>query len=228
MGLDKEIALTSGLSGDYWVLKRKEVRLLEKYVEVVFSQYNSKAGRDSGNTPIEGGDLKIRWLGTKFPGFLRDPKLLEVSGETETKKLYELARTDSESQLYNATDVFDPMMVLMQGSDYIDFSSGEYNFGDIVDGQSSSAITFTIKNSGDADLTLSGSPKVDVSGTDASQFSVNETSTSTPITEGNTTTFTITFSPTSEGAKEATASITNNDGPSNPFTFTLKGNGTAA
>ena len=107
-------------------------------------------------------------------------------------------------------------------------SGGTYAFGTQPTGTSSAAVTFTVENLGEADLILSGNPnKIAVLGTDASQFTVNETSTVSPITGNSTTTFTVTFSPTSTGLKTAQLSIANNDntGSENPYLINLTGTG---
>ena len=62
-------------------------------------------------------------------------------------------------------------------------------------------------------------------GTDASQFTVNETSTVSLITGNSSTTFTVIFSPTSTGAKTAAISLANNDGNEDPYVINLTGTG---
>lgn len=100
-------------------------------------------------------------------------------------------------------------------------------------GTSSAAVTFTIENLGQADLILSGTPKIAISGANASEFTVNESSTTSTITgtgtaPNNTTTFTVTFSPTSIGAKAAQLSIANNDSNENPYIINLAGTASPA
>ncbi|MCD4657344.1 MAG: choice-of-anchor D domain-containing protein, partial [Planctomycetes bacterium] len=118
-----------------------------------------------------------------------------------------------------------PEINIKQGSNNIPNSTGSYNFHGIRVGASSQAITFTIENTGYADLNLTGSPIVLITGTNASEFSANTSSTLSTITFGNSTTFSITFSPTSVGNKSATVSIANNDSDENPYTFTIAGSG---
>jgi hypothetical protein len=85
--------------------------------------------------------------------------------------------------------------------------------------------TFTIKNNGTVDLILSGTPKVSISGTNASDFTVTAQPTS-PVIAGGSTTFQVTFDPASLGVKNAIISIANNDLANNPFTFAIQGRGT--
>lgn len=81
---------------------------------------------------------------------------------------------------------------------------------------------FTIENSGDAELTLSSSPKVYISGTNADLFSVDQPS-SPVAASGGTSTFTITFDPDgSTGIKEANVIIDNDDTDENPYNFAIK------
>ncbi|MDI1254963.1 MAG: T9SS sorting signal type C domain-containing protein [Flavobacterium sp.] len=102
-----------------------------------------------------------------------------------------------------------------------------YAFGNQGSGTSSSAITFTVQNLGAASLLLNGSPIISKSGTNASEFSVDVTGTATTVTGFSTTTFTVTFSPTSYGAKTAAISIANNDatGGENPYVINFTGTG---
>tara|TARA_R110000868_G_scaffold13892_1_gene64601 strand:+ start:47162 stop:54469 length:7308 start_codon:yes stop_codon:yes gene_type:complete len=84
----------------------------------------------------------------------------------------------------------------------------------------SDAQTFTITNSGTGPLTL-GANAVSVTG---SEFSV----TSQPAASvgvGLTTTFEITFDPSSTGAKTSTVSVANDDTNESPYTFDIAGTG---
>src|SRR5690606_35902709 len=92
--------------------------------------------------------------------------------------------------------------------------------GNQLVGSTSTPGTFTIANTGNADLTLG---TIALSGADAGEFSVTQAS--SPVTQGNTTTFTVSFSPTSLGSKTATVTIPNND---EDYTFTVTGTGSYA
>lgn len=116
---------------------------------------------------------------------------------------------------YSATP--EPELTLTQNSNSI-AHNGTYDFGNQLVNESSLPITFTIQNTGNADLTLG---TVALSGADAGQFSLTQPT--SPVTDGDTTTFTITFSPTSLGAKTATVTIPNNDNTN--YTFTVTGMG---
>ena len=98
---------------------------------------------------------------------------------------------------------------------------GIYNFGTVKLGWSKS-VTFTIENLGVAELELTGSPLVAISGVNADEFVVSRQA-PTPVTGGGAVTFEITFSPSGEGRRSARASIANNDADENPYTFSLTG-----
>ena len=83
--------------------------------------------------------------------------------------------------------------------------------------------TFTIRNIGSALLTLG---PVMISGVDASDFTVT-TETSGSVAIGSSTSFVITFNPSSVGLKTATLSIDTNDTDENPYTFDIQGTGIA-
>ncbi len=87
--------------------------------------------------------------------------------------------------------------------------------------------TYTIKNTGLTNLTLSGSPLAVLGGADAGQFSIT-TQPTTPISATTgTTTFTVQFDPSSAGVKNATITLTNNDGSNSPYIINIKGTGNA-
>ena len=99
------------------------------------------------------------------------------------------------------------------------------DFGDVIVDGGSDIHTFTIENLGNLDLNLTGGmPLVVIGGADAADFTV----TSGPaalIGATSTTTFDITFDPSSTGVKMATVTIANDDGDENPYTFSIQGNG---
>jgi hypothetical protein len=117
-----------------------------------------------------------------------------------------------------------PEINVKQSTTNLANGSGSYSFGSVMTGTSSSAITFTVENVGSETLDLTGTPKIGISG-NTSDFAINELSTSASITAGGNTTFTVTFSPTSDGAKTAAISIANNDSNENPYTFNVTGTG---
>ncbi|MFN6945291.1 MAG: beta strand repeat-containing protein [Cytophagaceae bacterium] len=106
-------------------------------------------------------------------------------------------------------------------------TAGTHAFGNQVVGASSTAVTFTIENLGNSVLNLSGTPRIAISGTNAAEFTINQTTTTATVAAGASTTFTVTFTPTSAGAKTAALSIANNDADENPYVINLTGTGQA-
>jgi len=85
--------------------------------------------------------------------------------------------------------------------------------------------TFTIRNLGGLQLTLTGNPPVVLSGAGAAQFQIT-TPPITPIAPASISTFTIRYTPTVAGTHTAVVSIANSDADENPTTFTIRGSGT--
>ena len=94
------------------------------------------------------------------------------------------------------------------------------SFGDVNVGASSSK-TFSIKNTGTANLVVS---KIEI-GTGSGQYSVSPSSMT--VTPGNSKTVTVTFKPTSAGSKSGAVAITANDIPSTKSVI-LSGTGVQA
>lgn len=82
--------------------------------------------------------------------------------------------------------------------------------------------TFTIKNTGSASLTLSGSPLAVLSGTNVSQFSIISQPVGTVAANGSTT-ITVGYSPTAPGTHSATITLTSNDATNSPYVINIKG-----
>ena len=120
-------------------------------------------------------------------------------------------------------DVLGNAQVIVDGdvspslADHTDFGDTLLNVG--------FARTFTVENNGTGDLTLSAPS---IGGADASQFSISAPLGSTLLMPGQSTTFEVTFTPTSEGAKAASISLGNNDSDENPYDFDIAGNGSDA
>ena len=98
------------------------------------------------------------------------------------------------------------------------------DFGSVNISSGTQIRTFTIENLDNGTLSLSGSPIVSISGTNASDFTVS-TLPSTSVTASGSTTFQITFDPSASGLRTATVSIANNDSNENPYTFAIQGTG---
>ena len=105
-------------------------------------------------------------------------------------------------------------------ADHTDFGGADVHVGTV-------ARTFTILNTGGGDLNLTDSPRVTISGPQASDFSLTSDATS-PIPAAGQTTFQVTFDPTAVGLRRATVSIANDDADENPYNFSIQGTGTGA
>jgi len=97
------------------------------------------------------------------------------------------------------------------------------DFGNAFAAEAQVTHTFTISNSGVADLNLTGTPAVTLA--TGTQFSVL-VQPSSPVGSNNTTTFDVVFDPTVVGSFTDTVSIANNDTNENPYTFVISGAGT--
>jgi len=96
--------------------------------------------------------------------------------------------------------------------------------GSVNLGSSSSAITFTVKNPGTANLT---SLAITKDGANAADFTVSALG-ATTVAAGGSTTFTVTFTPGAAGARAAAIHIASNvTGAKNPFDISLTGTGVA-
>ncbi|MGB5052107.1 MAG: FG-GAP-like repeat-containing protein, partial [Caldilineaceae bacterium] len=103
-------------------------------------------------------------------------------------------------------------------TDHTDFGPANVSGGTVVR-------TFTIENTGNADLVLDGSPIVDIGGNDPGDFAVTALP-ATPVSgPGGSTTFQVTFDPSAVGLRTATVVVENNDADEDPYTFAIAGTG---
>ena len=98
------------------------------------------------------------------------------------------------------------------------------NFGNAEIGGASVQHTFTIENTGNAQLGLTGTSLVEMTGENADDFTVTAQPADN-INGGATTTFTIEFSPSASGLRSAAVSILSNDPDDEEFTFAIQGFG---
>jgi len=107
--------------------------------------------------------------------------------------------------------------ILRDGAEVIAGALG-FDFGPVESGQTSTPVIFTIRNSGDADLTVTG-----ISSSSA-DFSIADTPLMPcDISSNGSETFTVTFSPSGLGLSSAAITIINNDPDENVFTFYIQG-----
>jgi len=102
-------------------------------------------------------------------------------------------------------------------SDHTDFGNAYVPSGSITR-------TFTIRNVGTEDLNLTGSPdRVVITG--SADFTVTQQPASPVAAYGGTTSFEVTFDPSSYEIKTTTISIANDDYNKNPYDFVIQGKG---
>ncbi|QSE99058.1 choice-of-anchor D domain-containing protein [Fulvivirga lutea] len=95
------------------------------------------------------------------------------------------------------------------------------DFGTVTVGLSASTV-YTIQNTGDLGLNVSS---VTISGTNASDYTISDITTPFDIDGGLSTTFTVTFNPSSAGARVATIEVISNDSDEGTYTFDISGIG---
>lgn len=95
------------------------------------------------------------------------------------------------------------------------------SFGKVMVGKKAK-LTFTIKNTGNAKLT---GLKLTKNGANAAKFALSALPVST-LAPGASTTFTVTFKPSTPGSQSAVIHLANNDANENPYDITLTGRGT--
>lgn len=95
------------------------------------------------------------------------------------------------------------------------------NFGNVEVAGGSTAHTFTINNTGGADLTIDS-----LSSDNNTEFAISGITTPIVVSGGGSMTFVVTFDPTVLGTRTATITVENDDADEDPYTFTVQGNGT--
>ncbi|HEB32714.1 MAG TPA: choice-of-anchor D domain-containing protein [Spirochaetes bacterium] len=120
-----------------------------------------------------------------------------------------------------AFSINEPEMDVYQGPTYYSIPNRLYNFGDISVNGSSASVTFTIYNTGNADLVI-GSILLSK---DIEHFLLDVSGTSFIVSESGSTTFNISFAPLSSGTKKARLIISNNDSSEDNFKIKFEGRG---
>jgi hypothetical protein len=103
------------------------------------------------------------------------------------------------------------------------------NFGPIVQGVTSAALTVTITSSGTSNLILASSNAITISGANAPDFAVagGTCANGTSLAPAGTCTITVTFTPSTTSSEVASLVVVSND-PSSPDTVSLSGTGSGA
>lgn len=150
-----------------------------------------------------------------------DGELRGTTGDYNGDGLVDMASIDAGLWVYLNIDKSE--LALDQGGTAIN-SNGTYDFGYRSMGSNSGVISFTLSNNGTIDATLTGTPKLQISGSHTAVFTIDESSTSAVIASGGSTTFTVQYtpSPSFEGVNTAVLTIPSND-PLTPYILNLKG-----
>jgi hypothetical protein len=110
---------------------------------------------------------------------------------------------------------------VIQNGDTTPSSSDNTDFGSYFGGHNQ--LTFTIRNTGNVKLNLTGSPLIQITGAAADQFSMI-TNPASSLLPGKQTTFTILFNPSgSDGLKQATVEIHSNSTSNALYQFSIQG-----
>lgn len=141
-----------------------------------------------------------------------------------------IANNDSDEGTYTftvtGTGTVGPEINIKQGSTSLASGSGSQSFGSVAVGANGDLV-FTVENTGNATLNLSGTPKAALSGADAADFSVTSQPAAT-VAASATTTFTVRFAPAASGPKTATVTVANDDSDEGTYTFTITGTATTS
>ncbi len=99
------------------------------------------------------------------------------------------------------------------------------SFGDVSLSGGTMQRSYTISNVGRVDLNLTGSPRVEITGPQASEFTILATPPATLSALGGSAALVISFTPGGLGLRQATVSIATDDADENPFVFAIHGRG---
>ena len=118
-----------------------------------------------------------------------------------------------------------PDINIKHASANIPNTTGNLDMGACIIGSTTYPAVVEIENKGLGTLKLTGNPIIKLSGSHPSMFKVNYSTTASSIDASKSTTFTVTFTPTSFGNKYATITINSNDPDENPYNFAVSGIG---
>lgn len=168
-----------------------------------------------GNATQNGANLTVNVLAVSETSLYAGGSFISVSSGSQN------AINASRFGIY---DISAPDITVEQpaGSGLAD-GTASIAFGSVDTGRSSTSLTFTVKNTGTADLTLGSISK---GGTHPGEFIVNSSGMLTTVTPGASTTFTVTFAPVGGGIRNAEIHLASNLTDSkNPFDIALTGTG---
>ena len=174
-----------------------------------------------GNNDSFAEDITLR-----RKSFVQSPNNQYNESEWDTYGLEDINNLNSHLSFCSGTipeiELTGNSIIIIDGSLNTNTNNNTY-FGDIeVLSQNIITKSFTIKNSGTANLIIN---EISISGTNASDFTLIGNS-DTNISPKDSIHFEIEFKPSEKGIRTAMISISNNDASENPFNFIIKGEGT--
>lgn len=218
----------------------------QSYCIVDSQKYQTGAGPTSAQYTSCGPTMgiSVNWADI-YPSSFTTTQILSLAGVSDGTYWLEntgdpLNRLLESNETNNTTDVLVPFTIITGLSPEINVAGNGQNIitGDTTPGSSdgtdfglvdvgidSLTHTFTIQNSGTGSLSLTGVPRVQLSGANASDFIVTTQPLSPVTASGGSANFQISFAPTATGARNATVTIINNDSNEGTYTFTVTGAG---
>ena len=174
-----------------------------------------------GNNDSFAEDITLR-----RKSFVQSPNNQYNESEWDTYGLEDINNLNSHLSFCSGTipeiELTGNSIIIIDGSLNTNTNNNTY-FGDIeVLSQNIITKSFTIKNSGTANLIIN---EISISGTNASDFTLIGNS-DTNISPKDSIHFEIEFKPSEKGIRTAMISISNNDASENPYNFIIKGEGT--
>jgi hypothetical protein len=153
-------------------------------------------------------------LGTAWAGIVSwsDTQVVaKVSGQAQSGSVYVVTAGGAQSNQLNLT-ITGPI---------VSFSPGSISFGNQGVGTKSSAYTLTLKNTGNASLTINS---LGVTGANAGDFFTSNNTCGSSVAAGANCTISVSFKPSASGSRGAALSLTDNAYGS-PQTVSLSGKG---
>jgi len=121
----------------------------------------------------------------------------------------------------NEIEAYGNSSLILDG-DITPSASDDTDFGAVVAAGGAIAHTFTVSNTGTADLTVSG---ITFEGVNAADFSLSGISFPVVIHAPGSAAFQVTFDPSAAGLRSATLNIASDDADENPYDFAIQGVG---
>ncbi|MBK8092251.1 MAG: choice-of-anchor D domain-containing protein [Verrucomicrobiaceae bacterium] len=195
----------------------------------VYAGYRRSLSLCSNGVIVAWGNNSKGELGTGEPGdpTFTVPVLVSMSSMTYGERFVAAvtgARSEHSLAVVATPPAFPEIGVEATETGALADAVGAVDFGTTLINTAGATKTFTIRNTGGADLT---GLNVTKSGANASEYVLGSLG-ATTLAPGTSTTFTVSFMPTTVGAHVVAVQITSNDGDEAPFDITLNGNASGA